>query len=111
MLFLVTGLTTILVYAQESSGPIFYAEDIKAAMAEHVSGVVDKDGLFHLVDDKTDEALQLRFIQIHDPVRQIGDDVYFACTDFHIEGDQEKIYDIDFWLKNEGETLKVFQTK
>ncbi len=89
----------------------FYAEDIKAAMVEHVAGIIDDEGLLHLLDDKTDEALTLRFIQVHNPVRQISGDVYFACTDFHVEGDSEKIYDIDFWLSGETGTLTVYQTK
>ena len=80
-------------------------------MADHVANTIDHEGLFHLVDDKTGEALRLRFIQVHNPVRQMKDDIYFACTDFHVEGDAEKIYDIDFWLNGKSGTLTVFQTK
>ena len=105
------GLATSMAFGQESSGTIFYAEDIKASMAEHVANIIDDEGLLHLVDDKTGEALRLRFIQVHNPVRQMKDDIYFACTDFHVEGDAEKIYDIDFWLNGKSGTLTVFQTK
>ena len=92
-------------------GDIVYAKDIKAAMHRHLDNVIDKAGLFGIVDDVTAQALALRFVQIHDPVRQIGDDVYFACTDFHVDGTPEKIYDIDFWLRVDQGELKVFQTK
>ena len=88
-----------------------YAQDIKAAMHRHLDQVVGDDGVFGIVDDVTSESLILRFVQIHDPVRQIGDDVYFACTDFHVDGIKDKLYDVDFWLRKEDGELKVFQTK
>ncbi len=89
----------------------FYAEDIKEAMHLHLREVLDQEGLFHIQDDVTDESLTLTFSQIHDPVRQIGDDIYFACTDFNISDQSEKIYDIDFWLRENQGQLKVFRTK
>jgi len=106
-----TGFALSPVFGQELQEPVFYAEDIKSAMRDHVGNIVDEEGLLHLQDDKTGEALRLRFIQVHDPVRQMKGGIYFACTDFHVEGDPEKIYDIDFWLNGETGTLKVFQTK
>lgn len=59
----------------------FYVEDIKSTMMKHIAAKVDDKGIFHLRDDKTGEQLALKFVRIHDPVRQIGSDVYFACTD------------------------------
>ena len=111
VLWIISGLWTNNVFGQDSQAQVFYAEDIKAAMRDHVASIIDDEGLLHLLDDKTAEALTLRFIQVHNPVRQIAGDVYFACTDFHVEGDPEKIYDIDFWLNGESGTLVVFQTK
>ena len=75
----------------------FYVDDIKATMAAHVAGRLDADGFFHVKDDKTDEVLPLKFVKVHDPVRHIRGSVYFACTDFHVGGDPDKLYDIDFW--------------
>ena len=89
----------------------FYVDDIKAAMAKHVQSLTVQDGYLHTVDDETLAALVLRFIQVHDPVRQINQGVYFACTDFHEQGNDEKIYDMDFWLAPVDGVLKVFQTK
>ena len=89
----------------------FYAEDIKAAMARHIAETVDASQTFQLTDDQTQEPLALGFIQVHDPVRQIGTDIYFACTDFHVVGEPEKIYDIDFWLRAENGELRVYETK
>lgn len=90
---------------------VYYAEDIKAAMHDHLAVVIDENGIFRLHDDVKDEDLTLRFVQIHDPVRQIGDDIYFACTDFHVDGEKEKLYDIDFWLREKNGRLQVYQTK
>ena len=89
----------------------FYAEDIKAAMAEHIQSLTVEDGYWHTVDDETLDDLVLKFIQVHDPVRQINQGVYFACTDFHERGTDDKIYDMDFWLEPIDGVLKVFQTK
>lgn len=89
----------------------FYAEDIKEAMHLHLREVLDQEGLFHIQDDVTDESLTLTFSQIHDPVRQIGSDIYFACTDFKISDQTDQVYDIDFWLRENQGQLKVFRTK
>ena len=89
----------------------YYVEDIKAAMRGHIEASVDGDGVLHLRDDKTGEDLALRFVRIHDPVRQIGSDVYFACTDFHVVGEPDKLYDLDFWMNDKTGELKIYQTK
>lgn len=81
-------------------------------MHDHLAVVIGADGLFQLHDDVKTEDLQLRFVQIHDPVREMRNRIFFACTDFHVDGDGEKIYDVDFWLKEDQDgSLKVFQTK
>ena len=96
---------------EQTSETIFYAEDIKEAMNRHLVEKVNQEGIFDIYDEITEEDLELVFLQIHDPVRQIGDDVYFACTDFKVKNNEEKVYDIDFWLREENGYLKVFQTK
>ena len=56
------------VVSAEADEPLmFYAEDIKAAMQVHLDRTLDEDGVFHLVDDVTGEALKLTFMQVHDP--------------------------------------------
>jgi hypothetical protein len=104
--------TVISAAPENPAQPIIYAEDIKAAMHDHLAVVIGADGLFHLHDDVKTEDLQLRFVQVHDPVREMRNRLFFACTDFHVDGDGEKIYDVDFWLKEDQDgSLKVFQTK
>jgi hypothetical protein len=89
----------------------FYVEDIKSTMQAYVASQVDTDSIFHLKDDKTGENLELKFVMVHDPVRQIRGNIYFACTDFHVQGEPEKIYDIDFWMDGSSGELKVYDTK
>ena len=48
----------------------YYAEDIKTAMQLHVDAIVDANGDWSVIDDQTGERLTLRFMQVHDPVRQ-----------------------------------------
>ncbi|MBF0247728.1 MAG: hypothetical protein HQL36_06605 [Alphaproteobacteria bacterium] len=91
--------------------PQYYADDIKSTMVKHIEATADGDGVFHMQDDKTGEMLALRFVTIHDPVRQIGEDVYFACTDFHVVDEPDKVYDLDFWMNDKTGELKVFQSK
>ena len=89
----------------------YYVEDIKSTMMKHIAATVDDEGVFHMRDDKTGEELALKFVRIHDPVRQIGSDIYFACTDFHVVGEPDKLYDLDFWMKDATGELKVYQSK
>lgn len=89
----------------------YYVEDIKSTMEQHVKKAANEDGVFSLRDDKTGEVLALKFVQIHDPVRQIGTDVYFACTDFHVVGEPDKLYDLDFWMNDKTGELKVYESK
>ena len=98
-------------HAADDSPRKFYVEDIKAAMQAHIAATVDESGVFHLRDDRTGEMLALRFVKIHDPVRKIDGSTYFACTDFAVDGQPDKLYDVDFWLHPEGELLAVHDTK
>jgi len=95
----------------ETAARKFYVEDIKAAMQAHIEATVDRDGVFHLKDDQTGERLALRFVKIHDPVRRIDSDTYFACTDFTVASDPDRVFDLDFWLEPEGDHLVVRETR
>jgi hypothetical protein len=89
----------------------FYVEDIKAAMMAHIAAEQDADDIFHLRDDRTGETLALKFVKIHDPVRQIDGDTYFACTDFSVASEPQKLYDLDFWMHPVNGELKIYDTK
>ncbi|MGA1677324.1 MAG: hypothetical protein ACO377_12960 [Pseudomonadales bacterium] len=109
VLMLLVGLSLMAGLAAEPR--TFYVGDIKAAMDRHIAQTVDDSGVFHLRDDRTGEVLALRFVKIHDPVRRIDDNTYFACTDFSLVKDEEQLYDIDFWLRPENGELLVYKTK
>jgi hypothetical protein len=90
----------------------YYVEDIKEAMVAYIdSRVEEADGVFRILDEKTGETLTLEFVEIHDPVRQIDDRTYFACTDFRVVGEPDKLYDIDFWLRPDQGRLQVYDEK
>ena len=97
--------------APATSANKFYVEDIKAAMTAYIAAEVDAAGVFHLRDDKTGEVLALKFVKIHDPVRRIGSDIYFACTDFHVVGTPDKLYDLDFWMNPHSGELEIYDSK
>jgi len=87
------------------------ADILKKDITKHIADI-SSDNIMTLKDDVTKEMLKLKFIKVHDPVRKMKNDVYFACTDFHLVKDKDKIYDIDFWLKDKGKgPLEVFRTK
>lgn len=89
----------------------YYASDIKAAMHAHIQARVDEDGVFRIRDNKVGQVLELRFVTIHDPVRVIDDNTYFACTDFHVVGDEDQLYDLDFWMNPVDGTLTIYDEK
>lgn len=118
LLQVLLGTALLLVTASAASEPVadssprqYYVQDIKEAVTRYIAGAVDPRGIFLMHDDKTGETLPLKFVQVHDPVRQIGSDVYFACTDFHVLGEPDKLYDIDFWMKDGGGQLQVYESK
>jgi hypothetical protein len=81
-------------------------------MQAYIAAQVDAAGVFHMRDDKTGELLALKFVKIHDPVRQIDGDTYFACTDFLVAAEPDKVYDLDFWMKpGSAGMLEVYDSK
>lgn len=89
----------------------YNAEEIKAAMRQHIARRTElgNPGVFEITDPRTSQTLQLEFQKIHDPVRVLPGNFYFACTNFGVIGQPDKTFDLDFWLQpHEGE-LKVYQ--
>jgi len=87
------------------------AWEVKAAMHGHIAQKTKEGGgVFKYKDEKTGELLELEFVKIHDPVTKTAQG-YFACTDFRVKGDPQKLYDLDFWLNSRGDVLDVTQTR
>jgi len=89
----------------------YYVSDIKQAMMDYLADEVDENGVYTIFDDKTGETLSLKFVKIHDPVRVINSNTYFACTDFHLVGNPDMLYDLDFWMSPKNEVLKIYRAK
>ena len=86
------------------------AWEVKAAMHEHIAQKTrEGGGVFKYNDEKTGKDLELEFVTIHDPVTHTKQG-YFACTDFRVKGEPEKLYDLDFWLNEKNGALLVTQT-
>ena len=96
---------------EERDPESFTAEEIKAAMREHIENrtQMGNPGVFEITDPRTSQTLELRFQTIHDPVRTMGDGHYFACTNFAEIGDPYKTYDLDFWLQVHDGKLVVYE--
>ncbi len=89
----------------------FGEKDVKDAITKHIQ-TLSPQGVMSLIDaDDHGKLLKLSFVKIHDPVRKLKNNTYFACTDFHISDDSPKVYDIDFWLTPFKGQLKVTRTK
>jgi YHS domain-containing protein len=86
-------------------------EVMSAVEQNAVKQSLQNNGVFKLKDDKTGKELQLEFVDTHQPVRQLDDGQYFACTDFRVIGTKDQIYDIDFWVNDKDGTMTVSQTK
>jgi YHS domain-containing protein len=86
-------------------------EVMSAVEQNAVQQSLKNNGVFKLKDDKTGKELQLEFVDTHQPVRQLDDGQYFACTDFRVVGTKDQIYDIDFWVNDKDGTMTISQTK
>ena len=86
-------------------------EVMSAVEQNAVKESAKNSGVFKLKDDKTGKELQLEFVDTHQPVRQLDDGHYFACTDFRVVGTKDEIYDIDFWVSDKDGKMVVDQTK
>ncbi len=86
--------------------------EVMSAVEHHaVKQSLNNHGVFKLKDDKTGKDLELEFVDTHQPVRQLDDGHYFACTDFRVVGTKDQIYDVDFWVSDKDGTMKPRCTK
>jgi YHS domain-containing protein len=85
--------------------------EVMSAVEENALKQVGSDGIFKLKDDKTGQTLDLKFIDAHQPVRQLDNGEYFACSDFRAAGTKDQIYDVDFWVKEQDGKMVVDQVR
>jgi hypothetical protein len=85
---------------------------VMSAIHGEIAAKRDKDGLYHLKDEKNGQTIPLEFIEIHQPIRRLKKDGrYFACTDFRKPGSKDEYYDVDFWLDDKDGKLKVGEVR
>jgi hypothetical protein len=87
----------------------FGEEDVKKAVGETITAR-SKDGTFVFHDPKLDTDLNLVFENVK-IVRGMEGYGWFANTIFHDKAEPKKQYAIDFWLKPEGNKLKLMDIR
>lgn len=97
--------------SQNDGNREYGAEEIKAAMRKHIARRTElgNPGVFEITDPRTSQTLKLEFQKVHDPVRTLGGNLYFACTNFGTIGEPDKTYDLDFWIQPLDGELVVYQ--
>ena len=67
------------------------------------------DGWMQVKDVEADQTLKLRLDKVHrERLSKTGEKSYFVCADF--KNPEGKRYDLDFWVKGDGEKLVVSDT-
>lgn len=106
---------------QDESGHIsmrhdFSANEIQSAIIDYIETDQSlKNGYFYIYDTKIDYDWKLQFSKLH-PVRIINRDgktIYFACTNFTVQNDdnQNETLDLDFWMEPENGELEPYKVR
>lgn len=82
--------------------------DISAGIKKHIEDQTKVGGgSFHLKDGESE--LSLTLVKVHDDkLANLGDGLYFACTD--LKGADGHVYDVDFFLGGDAGAMKVTET-
>lgn len=87
--------------AKHPKAPPLTKETLAQAIRAHIEASL-QEGYFLFTDPEGGEALKLTLLKVHeDKLASLGDQVYFACTDFR--GTNAHTYDLDFFLKDAGD--------
>lgn len=88
----------------------FTADETKAVVQSYLSDRMKADGVFHFKDPRSGETLDLELEQVR-LVRQIHLHGKFVDVDFHVKGNPEKKYDLDFWLRGVDGKLQIVDVR
>lgn len=82
-------------------------ETMALAITEYVENDTKlKGGFFLVFDAASSQPLQLTLAKVHkERLAQVGDNLYFACSDFNEKGG--RLFDLDFFMMAEDGKLKV----
>jgi hypothetical protein len=90
-------------------GKAFTEEEVSAALTSLISAR-SKDGVYTLRDPKTDASFELVFESIR-VVRGLEGHGWFPDAIFHAKDTPQKKYAVDFWLKPDGDQLKLMDVR
>ncbi len=89
----------------------FPSAQVKAKIEEIIAATVKEGGgVFKFRDERTGEEVPLEFVQVRF-IRGITGHGYFGSVDFRVQGEPEKLYDIDFWVKPQDDQLVLVDIK
>jgi hypothetical protein len=89
-----------------TAAPKRFSEDDVAAAVKDIIAERSKDGVFHFNDAATGDELSLVFDGIR-VVRGLPTYGWFPNVNFHDAEEPRKKYALDFWLKPDGDRLKL----
>ena len=93
--------------AGEAEAASVASEDIKSLLKAYIAEQVQNDkGVFRIHDSQVQEALELNFVKLRDPVREVVGKGHVICADFSSR-DGGSIYDIDFWVDHDRGAPRV----
>ncbi len=113
---LLAGVLSAALFAQEHPehpsdrkprGSEVTAEQMAKAITDYVNADAKlKGGYFLVYDTASKKTLQLSLDKVHeDRLSQVGDNLFFACSDFKETGG--KMFDLDFFMKSVDGDLTV----
>ena len=105
---------TMFLAAQETPKSIPEAPPTLEVVAQFLEGysakqTAEQGGWMKVEDPEAKQTLKLRLDKIHrERLAKTGDKTYFVCADF--KNPEGKRYDLDFWVKGDGDHLMVSDT-
>ena len=91
----------------KAEGTTVTVDQMALAITDYVNSDAKlKGGFFFVYDASTKKPLQLTLDKVHkEKLSQVGENLYFACSDFKEAGG--KMYDLDFFMQSVNGQLTV----
>ena len=93
-----------------SAAPVELTDEDVTTAVMAVIAERSRDGVFPFADPRTGEQLSLVLDGVR-LVRGLPNYGWFPNVNFHAKGTPEKIYALDFWLKPDGDHLKLMDIR
>lgn len=79
-----------------------WAEAVVSATRKHIEELTTEEVVV-LEDAETGEEVSLILKEVHETIKHMPDKGHTACAVFAAVDDEEALYDVDFWVADEGE--------